>query len=377
LNIFTSAKAEYALTPWQKKQAALLYHFSSLNYLKRLHHMVSLLVEGQVDSVLHTASAQHRDDFLVSDKWGIRNTSKNWANNAWPALKDLQNSLATDISMRAQGRYSFTAVNDRLTALAEYSLDWMTPGEEGTFKEALVAISSYDSPLFDIMSEPYNRMNDFTFAEFYKRYQEICDEIPVFRVRPDVSANTGDPTPMTGVYIALGNPHANLQFCWNSAGGMKLRNANVLSSVGLSALQNVGREELWLNDEKMFAFANAPVYADKFRSWIYVDDEPLPAAAAGAVSMHAFEQRPCKWAIVEVVPGEMEKLDRPKTPTNRQETTSERIPGGETCRNAGFYFAPSKQSSRRFFHVGERMPDLESTFGSTIWQRDLNQHPDA
>jgi hypothetical protein len=98
------------LTSWQKKQAALLYHFASLDYLKGLQEGIRDLVKI-VDPTLDLAKAQGRDTFLVDKQWGNRNTSENWANNAWPFLKDFQLSIAKHIANRALEIYSITGAN--------------------------------------------------------------------------------------------------------------------------------------------------------------------------------------------------------------------------------------------------------------------------
>lgn len=52
-----------------------------------------------------------------------------------------------------------------------------------------------------------------------------------------------------------------------------------------------------------------------------------------------------------------------------------RIAHGQPCNRAGFWVTPAKVGSRRYFKVGDVMPDLKSDYGSTIWQWDINQDP--
>lgn len=49
------------------------------------------------------------------------------------------------------------------------------------------------------------------------------------------------------------------------------------------------------------------------------------------------------------------------------------IPAGQVCPESGWWFTPAKADSRRLFKQGEIMPDLDSAWGSTIWQWDENQ----
>lgn len=74
----------------------MLYEYSSIEYLTKLIQLVNQLIVGIVDPVLTAAAAQGWDALLKSPRWRIRDTPENWANNAWPFLKELQASLAKD-----------------------------------------------------------------------------------------------------------------------------------------------------------------------------------------------------------------------------------------------------------------------------------------
>jgi Domain of unknown function (DUF1911) len=51
-----------------------------------------------------------------------------------------------------------------------------------------------------------------------------------------------------------------------------------------------------------------------------------------------------------------------------------RCEGGEPCPQAGFWFTPAKQNSRRSFASGEKMPSFkDSPWGATIWYWDERQ----
>jgi hypothetical protein len=50
-----------------------------------------------------------------------------------------------------------------------------------------------------------------------------------------------------------------------------------------------------------------------------------------------------------------------------------RLAAGEKCTATGFYFTPAQAISRRKFTSGELMPELNSSFGATIWQWDEQQ----
>src|SRR4051812_26802403 len=94
-------KKQLVLNSWKKKQAAMLHYFVSQEYLMQLHNLLSKLLDGNIDPLLAIAKAQGRDALLTNPVWGDRSTSANWANHAWPMLKDLQASLAKKIALRA------------------------------------------------------------------------------------------------------------------------------------------------------------------------------------------------------------------------------------------------------------------------------------
>src|SRR5438874_229187 len=101
MNTPTSAsQRHFPLTSWHKAQAAMLYHYSSLDYLKGLHRLVSSLMDGVIDPLIELAKTQGRDAVLANARWGNRDTVQNWANNAWPFLSDFRQSLTEDIALR-------------------------------------------------------------------------------------------------------------------------------------------------------------------------------------------------------------------------------------------------------------------------------------
>lgn len=369
----TSHVVTPVLRPWQKMQAAMLYHYASLAYLTPLHDMVNNLINGVADPLVDLAMKQGRDAHLANQRWGNRDTAKNWSNNAWPFLKDLQASLAKDVVQRATGEYSITAVNECLRGIAEYSMQWATIQEELAFERALAGISTYSLPHDQTLQEYHNRWKDSSFAHYFQEYSSQHLTIPQFRLRLDVSANTGELPPQTGVYIAHDDPNATLQFVWKGTRSAELRPANTFNEIGLAALREVGREDLWINDEKMFKFAMADRYKEKFRAKLTFADSEWPSAAAGVVGNAAFQTRSCRWSLVECMPGEVESLATLHSSVSDAAIASRRIEGGAPCKTAAYYFTPSLANSRRFLQAGEIAPILGSAYGTTYWQWDERQ----
>ena len=358
---------------WHCKQAAMLLHFTSLEYIKGLHKLINDLINGFVDPLLELAESQGRDAVLINPVWGTRDTSANWGNNAWPILKDLQAALAKDVALRSAGRFERTAVNECLRGIDQFSLDWTSPDEERILTMALQLLSVQAGKLDDTLSAANdNRWSDYGFAYCYPSFAAQQNRIPKFRIRTDIVCETGSLAAKTGVYISKDDPHAAVQFICGGANGTPLRNAKTFSDIGLSALNYVGRDELWFNFNKMFDFATLKQYDPVFHNWVFVDGLPRPDLAPSAVARHAFIEQPQKWHLLEPIDGEFHDLVSSPLP-RLDDKTRHRIVGGEKCAIGGFYFTPSMMNSRRLFSPGEVTPAFDAKYGKTIWQWDANQ----
>jgi hypothetical protein len=358
---------------WHKKQAAMLYHFASLDYLKRLHRMVTDVIVGEVDPLLDLAREQGRDFLLTDPRWGTRNTVENWANNAWPFLKELQSSLAQDIAARALERYEKTAANECFRGMSEYSMQWAVADEEQRFQDAVRTISDYANKIDKTLDAYHNsRWTDAGFAKVFVKFALEHSTIPCFKIRTDITGESGKTPRRTGVYICQDDPNAALQFAWTGNGGGKLRPAKTFSEIGRAALQAIGRDDLWINDQKMFEFATSGKYDALFRSTIYLLGQEHRDFASLAVSKEAFIDQPCKWYFVETLNGEFENLNALPMSTPDSDIL-ERIFGGETCKKTGFYFTPSHPDSRQRLVEGAVVPNYQSQYGQTIWQWDPRQ----
>lgn len=371
--ITSATPIAFELTYWQKKQAAMLYHYASLDYLKGLQQLVSDLIDGVIDPLVAEAKQQDRDSILVNRRWGTRNTAQNWTNNAWLFLKDLQFFLAKDIAARAVERYAVTATNECFRGISEYSMQWATIEEEDRFKAAVRLVSEYAMYLDQTVNDlQYSRWTDYELTLAYRKFLNTQQQLPKFRVRKDITTESGRPPPKTGVYVVQQDTNAGLQFAWTANGGGKLRPANTFNEIGRAAMKEVGREDLWLNDEKMFNFAMHSSERDVFTPEIYILGEEYRGLAAGAVAEHAFVNYDAKWFFVEIVNGEFEDLLENRTQLVSP-TAPEKVNGGDYCHVSGFYFTPAQPNSRRPLVKGEKAPELDSQYGLTIWQWDPNQ----
>lgn len=364
---------EFLLSPWQKVQAAMLYHYASLDYLRALHAMVTDLIDGRIEPLLQHAKSEGRDSYLVDAQWGTRDTSANWANHAWPFFKQLQASLAKDIADRALERYGFTDVFNCLRGAQEFSLRWTTPDEEEQLEKILRMITNHAVKI-DYTCDDYSssKWKDSTFASYFSEFAKTSPQIPKFRVRIDVAAVTDKPPKRTGVYVSSDDPHAALQFAWAGGRGGRLRPSQTFSEIGLDALKSIGRCDLWFNEGKMLDFALADKNRARFQKRMTMLDKFEPWLASSAISHESFVQRPCSWFFVEIINGEYEPIEFCE-PAQRDVIARQHVPGGGACPEAGYYFTPARRESRRYFAVGEVMPDFKSDYGETFWQWDWVQ----
>ena len=58
---------------------------------------------------------------------------------------------------------------------------------------------------------------------------------------------------------------------------------------------------------------------------------------------------------------------------NNRQDTALRVPAGQPCLRAGYWFTPAAPSSRQHFEQGQIMPDLHNPAFDTIWQWDKRQ----
>ena len=111
---------------------------------------------------------------------------------------------------------------------------------------ALAIISEYASEYDSSVDVYQNRWNDYRFAYVYQAFARLMLRTPKFRVRDEFEGASGQVPAQTGVYVALDDPYASLQFVWSGNDGIQLRMANTLNQIGIDALSSVGRKSLWL-----------------------------------------------------------------------------------------------------------------------------------
>ncbi|MDB5773460.1 MAG: hypothetical protein JWM42_3834 [Burkholderia sp.] len=363
----------FDLTPWQKMQVTLLYHFASLDYLKGLQKRANDVI-ALIDPILDLARNQNRDSVLVDKRWGNRDTSENWRNNAWSFLADFQLSIAKDIANRAFEIYGITGCYQCARGMSEYSLQWMTPDEQTKFDAMFEAVHLYAGNIDDTMDKfaHVSRWQDYGLTFAWQEFKDLFPKLPKFRVRTDIESETGKVPLRTGVYIPQDDPHGSLQFAWTGGGRGKLIESATFNDLGLKAFNDIGRKDLWINEDKMLAFVQANKKDPALQNDSFFSDSQTPQLSPSLVARNAFTSRSCKWYFVELVNGEFEDIEN-EPPMEPQEPNRLRVEGGQPCPQTGYWFTPAQTDSRRYFKEGEKMPTVGTDYGSTIWQWDPGQ----
>ncbi len=358
------------LLPWHKRQATLLYHYASLEYLKGLLPRIDALI-ARADALLNNRS--NVDASMLRDGWDMRDTAANWGTGCYPALLDFRASVLRDISLRAVEEYDITGANNASRMLSEYSMNWATPEQEEEFRRfAEEEVFKYATPINMAMRRPYTD-NFLSFLVDWEGYAAEHDRIPKFRIRRDIEGITGKIPPRTGVYMPQDDPNGTLQFAWTGGGYGDLGDTNTYSPLGLEMLRQIGRHALWFDAEAMFRFATQPQYRGVFKGFDG-EDLKVPSEARYALSHDAFEYKACKWYYVELLNDQYEAHDGTYTGATEVRTAWEAArepsrPAGSLCPRSGYWSTPAQPGSLRKFREGDVFPAPGSTqYGAVLWQ---------
>ncbi len=378
---------EFPLSLWQKRQAALLYYWMSLDYLKGLKTMIDKLIDG-ADVLLDLAQSQGRDALLTDKRWGVRNTSANWSTYGYPALADFRKSTIKLIAWRTNETYCGTGANQCSRMLSEISSLWMTPDEENAFEEQCEAVFVYAGRIDEAAGVGGGQrfLKDASMVAWWQDYAGHFPRLPKFRVRTDVAGETDKRPPRTGVYVPQDDPYGTLQFAWTGNSDGILGKVQTFNDAGLAAVKAIGRKALWLDEPKMMAYVidalkrkHLKPYGDWMTTQNYspetvarnrIDWEKVNdlIAAQMVLSEQVYTERPCKWYFVEMIDGEFD--DTSEDETNAAEPVRRlNVPAGQPCPETGWWHTPAKAGSRRYFKQGTVMPEMKgSDYGATYWQ---------
>ncbi len=374
-----SATAEYRLSLWQKRQAAMLYRWMSLDYLKGLKTLIDKLIQG-ADVSLDLAERQGRDALITNRRWGVRDTAANWSTYVYPALEDFRRSTIRLIAWRASENYCGTGASHCSRMLSEFSSLWMTPGEEERFGKQFDAVYSYASKIDHVAGAGGGKyLKDSSMvAAWDEDESQFFPRLPRFRVRTDVEGETGKRPQRSGVYVPQDDPNGTLQFGWAGNDDGKLGKVQTFNDAGLRALAAIGRRDLWRDEQKMIDHVKRELAQGLLQPESGIGEKDLDEMSAAwiVLSPQAVTSRPCKWYFVEMIDGEFDDADEDEA-AEMLERTRPNVPANQPCPEAGWWFTPAKPGSRRYFKQGETMPAVGGDYGETFWQWSPDQSAPA
>ncbi len=348
----------------------MLYHWTSPEYLEGLVTLIDALMNG-VDTTLALASRQHRDQLLTSTQWGVRDTARNWASAAQPALQEFKEDIIWHIAQRSQNHLGRTGLTQCDRLLNEISPYWMTPEEKKWFETQWQAIHEYAYRHDQAVGSGGQRLlADNDMPEHWAKVAAQFPRIPRFKVHTDREYWEAELPDKTGVYVPVDDPDGVLQFAWSGAEQGALSSCQTLSEVGKLIVARVGRDRMWLDHQAMVNVI-APMYAcgdltDRSEGFD-VGDELDPRWISGTIFDLCITERSCKWFYVEKLEGEFE--DAPALQADGSGMPGQgrlRCEARQPCPRTGLWFSPAADGPRQF-KQGDLMPEMPSDYGLTIW----------
>ena len=164
----------FELSLVQKRQATLIYHFASLEYLQGLLPRIESLIQ-YADYLLDRRKVV--EPFMYSQQWGARNTGANWSSTAYPAIADFRQGILESIALRPQQAYRGTGVGFCSRMLSEYSMMWMSPEQEKSFKERFEEVARYAGEIDGVLGRQTPK-GDFSFWVTWERQKALFPRLP-------------------------------------------------------------------------------------------------------------------------------------------------------------------------------------------------------
>lgn len=357
------------LNPWHKRQATLIRHFTSIEYMQGLLSRIDDFVR-RVDMMLDERLPTDPVGLAVGN-WNSTDTAAHFSTYAFPALQEFRETTAKMIAMRANEFYFAGGENQCSRMLDEYghSMLWATPEQEKYFTKEIERIFRYAGMITLFTRRPATA-SDFSFSIVWGYGQTDRSRIPRFRVRTDIVGRSGEVPPRTGIYVCKDDPYAVLQFAWTGGYG-ELGPARTFNEFGRHVLQRIGRDGLWDDKEGLWKILEENRHVAEF-GWSDVQRSGI-AHVASDVAGECFEGRPCEWYFVELVEDEYEEIDGTYAGTGSASVQPGRVSGGKPVPMSGWWYSPA-QGLRRYFKQDEVFPSVAgSDWGDTFWLWALDQ----
>lgn len=352
-----------SLNLYQKRQAALLYYFSSMEHLDKIIGRVRALTVF-TDQTLDYAIRMERDRAMREVGWDEGNLASNWSTHAHPMLRDCLRGLLSQKSKRATEWYDISGVSGTLTGMSHFSMNWTLPEEEQKFLE--LSGEAIDVGV-DLDSTVEHTFTDLDMELSWEVYKHLFPKMPKFRIRSDVQGETGKRPVRTGVYVPQDDPFGTLQFAWTGNSSGTLAPCETLSELALEYVNVVGRNKLWKSpSEKARNPDRAEPTDEYFDDWCRESKRMKFPDEISSRNERAFSNRSCKWYFVEQIFGEFED----ETPEVTQTSEDLRCAPGATVPRSGWWYSPAipGEPGFRYFDQGARFPGTATTeWGAVLW----------
>jgi hypothetical protein len=228
------------------------------------------------------------------------------------------------------------------------------------------ALYKYASKIDDTMDKfgGAGRWDDFCLIMEWGDIKHQFPRLPKFQVRTDIEGESGKTPPRTGVYVSQDDPNGALQFAWTGDDQGELIKCATFNRLGLEALNVVGRDDLWLNDNKMLAFVLAHKNDPLISRDTFFREAPDASIAPSVIAHGGVTSRPCQWYFVELIEGEYEDIDNTPVAVSSQI----RVSAGTPCPKEGVWQALDvSHPAERFYAAGAKLDNLGSAYGLTVW----------
>jgi hypothetical protein len=280
----------------QIRQAALLYHFSSIEFLDKIIGRVRTLA-AFTDQTLDYAVRIERDKAMRALGWTEAHLAANWSRHAHPMLNDCLRSLLYQKRMRATEWYDIAGVSGTLTGMGHFSMNWTLPEEEDKFLElsgdAVAVAVKLDTTI-------NHTWTDGRMESSWEQYRSAFPMLPTFRIRTDVEGESGKRPIRTGVYVPQGDPNGTLQFAWTGNNGGALAPCETFSDLALEYLAIVGRDNIWRAPNEAARKQHRVEPTDEyFDDWCRETKKMQFRDSISSRNARAYVKRPCKWYFVE------------------------------------------------------------------------------
>lgn len=371
----------FELTPWQKRQAAIIQYYTDV---ARLHELLER-IEGFM-FLPEPVEMMQPEEFAPHDVSAL--TIEAPRMNGDSAIVAFRKSVLVRIHKVQQDKYGSVASHQCAKLLEEFAPPslWPTIEEGQKFHEDFERQVLQFAGSINAYLDRYRCHGD---AYFDSRWQDVValkefEQLPRFRVRTDVVAESGQPVPRTGLYVPQDDPLGVVQLAWTGDQDGQLAPCVTFSDYALQALQFVGIGSLWTAQKDIFYFVQQSQFQDTLQVDPITCERVTTAEEACRVLMdHAEAERPCQWYFVECVDDELEHRDHHYrgSPNERAywdaklraDVGGGRALGGQACPRSGYWHVPARAYSRRFFQQGQIMPMIFTDVGTAIWLWDEPQ----